>query len=84
MLRCGGFFENTGIAPWTDGIKVEVLSADLLPQQPDGTSCGAFVMKYLENIMTFKEFNWDFVEGDVKKIREEIAMEIFAYSIPIE
>ncbi|KAL5766537.1 hypothetical protein ACOSP7_017154 [Xanthoceras sorbifolium] len=84
MLRCEGFFENTGIAPWTDGIKVEVLSADILPQQPDGTSCGAFVMKYLENIMKFKEFNWDFVEGDVKKIREEIAIEIFAYSIPVE
>ncbi|KAL5751724.1 hypothetical protein ACOSQ2_022231 [Xanthoceras sorbifolium] len=84
MLRCGGFFEKTGIAPWTDGIKVEVLSADLLPQQPDGTSCGAFVMKYLDNIMRYKELNWDFVEGDVNKIREEIAMEIFAYSIPVD
>ncbi|KAL5754386.1 hypothetical protein ACOSP7_022606 [Xanthoceras sorbifolium] len=67
MLRCGGLFENTGIALWTDGIKVNVLPPDKLPQQPDGTSCGAFVTKYLENIMTFKEFNWNFGHKDVKK-----------------
>ncbi|KAL5779066.1 hypothetical protein ACOSQ2_009803 [Xanthoceras sorbifolium] len=57
MLRCGRFFENTGIAHWTDGIKVDVVSPDKLPQQPDRSSCGAFVMKYMENIMTFKEFD---------------------------
>ncbi|KAL5844238.1 hypothetical protein ACOSQ3_010291 [Xanthoceras sorbifolium] len=82
MLRCGGFFENTGIATWMDGIKVDILPLDKLPQQQDRSSCKAFVMKYMENIMTFKEFNWDFVKGDAKKIQKGIAMEIFAYSIP--
>ncbi|KAL5735736.1 hypothetical protein ACOSP7_030187 [Xanthoceras sorbifolium] len=84
MLRCGGFFENKDITPWTNSVKVDVLPLDQLPQQPDGTSYGTFVMKYIENIMTFKEFNWDFIEGDAKKIPEEIAMEIFAYSVPVE
>ncbi|KAL5811324.1 hypothetical protein ACOSQ4_027892 [Xanthoceras sorbifolium] len=60
MRRCGGFFDHTNIDPWVDGIDVSVVDHQLLPQQPPGVSCGAFVMKYMENIMTFKDHKWDF------------------------
>ncbi|KAL5752448.1 hypothetical protein ACOSQ2_022955 [Xanthoceras sorbifolium] len=55
MLRCRGFFDHTNIDPWVDGIDVSMVNHRLLPQQPPGVSCGAFVIKYMENIMTFKD-----------------------------
>ncbi|KAL5843641.1 hypothetical protein ACOSQ4_009599 [Xanthoceras sorbifolium] len=81
MLRCGGFFDHTNIDPWVDGIDVSVVDHQLLPQQPPG--CGAFVMKYMENIMTFKDYKWDFDGNDEKRIREEIARDIFLNSEPV-
>ncbi|KAL5810752.1 hypothetical protein ACOSQ4_027320 [Xanthoceras sorbifolium] len=83
MLRCGGFFDHTNIDPWVDGIDVSVVDHQLLPQQPPGVSCGAFVMKYMENIMTFKDHKWDFDGNDEKRIREEIARDIFLNSEPL-
>ncbi|KAL5742388.1 hypothetical protein ACOSP7_029120 [Xanthoceras sorbifolium] len=83
MLRCGGFFDHTNIDPWVDGIDVSVVDHQLLPQQPPGVSCGAFVMKYMENIMTFKDQKWDFDGNDEKRIREEIARDIFLNSEPV-
>ncbi|KAL5812206.1 hypothetical protein ACOSQ3_027156 [Xanthoceras sorbifolium] len=83
MLRCGGFFDHTNIDPWVDGIDVSVVDHQLLPQQPPGVSCRAFVMKYMENIMTFKDHKWDFDGNDEKRIREEIARDIFLNSEPV-
>ncbi|KAL5794573.1 hypothetical protein ACOSP7_003167 [Xanthoceras sorbifolium] len=80
MLRCGGFFDHTNIDPWVDDIDLSVVDHRLLPQQPPGVSCGAFVMKFMENIMRSQDHKWDFEGNDEKRIREEIARDIFLNS----
>ena len=40
-------------------------------------------MKYMENIMTFKDHKWDFDGNNEKRIREEIARDIFLNSEPV-
>ncbi|KAL5751797.1 hypothetical protein ACOSQ2_022304 [Xanthoceras sorbifolium] len=84
MLRCGGFFDHTNIDPWVDGINLSVVDHRLLPQQLPGVSCGAFVMKFMENIMRSKDHKWNFEGKDEKRIREEIARDIFINSESVD
>ncbi|KAK1558491.1 hypothetical protein Q3G72_002967 [Acer saccharum] len=82
MLRAAGYYEQRKFDP--KPLEVDVVEPYLIPQQHDMSSCGVFIMKYMENIVQDKCCQMDFTADDIKEIRSEIAEWFFQASKPCQ
>ncbi|KAK2640623.1 hypothetical protein Ddye_028418 [Dipteronia dyeriana] len=83
ILQASGYFDKRGIAP--DGMMfvVEQSIPKKLPAQLDSDSCGVFTCRYADMLMRRKCF-WGWGTKNIPSFREEMALEIYANSVPTD
>ncbi|KAK0578543.1 hypothetical protein LWI29_011981 [Acer saccharum] len=57
-LKHAGYYQHIKMDPRSTPFTVESMHSDLIPQQDDGNSCGAFLLKYAELIMAGVPTPW--------------------------
>ncbi|KAK0584835.1 hypothetical protein LWI29_019465 [Acer saccharum] len=63
MLKHAGYYQQIKMDPCSTPFTAESMHSDLIPQQDDGNSCGAFLMKYAELIMVGVPTPWKSIFG---------------------
>ncbi|KAK0608333.1 hypothetical protein LWI29_029082 [Acer saccharum] len=78
-LKHAGYYQQIKMDPRSTPFTAESMHSDLIPQQDDGNSCGAFLLKYAELIMAGVPTPWKSIFGqkNIKNIRKAIAIEIY-------
>ncbi|KAK3198460.1 hypothetical protein Dsin_021875 [Dipteronia sinensis] len=84
LLKHAGYYEEMKMDPHASPFTVQSMGYELIPQQDDGYSCGVFLMKYAELILTGVKTPWKSVFGqkDIKDIRKAIAIDIYTNGQP--
>ncbi|KAK3225691.1 hypothetical protein Dsin_005553 [Dipteronia sinensis] len=74
------YYEQLKIPPHTTPFTGENALLVNLPQQDDGNSCGAFMLKFAELLLSREPLPWNDVFGqkDIPVIRNTIALDIFS------
>ncbi|KAK4850518.1 hypothetical protein QYF36_007424 [Acer negundo] len=77
--RRKGYYEELGIKPRNNAFLAENINKNFIPQQDDGISCGAFMLKYAELILSDTSLPWTnkFGQNDIPAIREAMALDLF-------
>ena len=81
ILQCCGYFQQKGIPPNGKVFSANQSIPKKLPAQLDNHSCGVFICRYADMLMRNVCF-WG--SKKVPKLREEMALGIFANSVPAE
>ncbi|KAK4836209.1 hypothetical protein QYF36_019828 [Acer negundo] len=68
-----------GFLPSTSKRRKENINKNFIPQQDDGISCGAFMLKYAELILSGTSLPWTnkFGQNDIPAIREAMSLDLF-------
>ena len=84
ILQCSGYFQEKGIPPKGNKFAVQhSIPPKKLPAQLDDDSCGVFICRYADMLMRIKCF-WGWGTKNVPQLRKEMALGIFANSVPVE
>ncbi|KAK0580779.1 hypothetical protein LWI29_006149 [Acer saccharum] len=62
-LKHAGYYQQIKMDPRSTPFTAESMHSDLIPQQDDGNSCGAFLLKYAELIMAGVPTPWKSIFG---------------------
>ncbi|KAK3225643.1 hypothetical protein Dsin_005505 [Dipteronia sinensis] len=79
ILKHSGYYAETKSDPHTSPLIATNIKPTLIPQQNDGYSCGVFMMKYAELILSGVKLPWlkQFSQKDIPAIRKAMAVDIF-------
>ena len=83
ILQCSGYFQQKGIPPNGKVFGVQQSIPKKLPAQSDDHSCGVFICRYADMLMRHVCF-WGWGSRKVPKLREKMALGIFANSVLAE
>ncbi|KAK3184936.1 hypothetical protein Dsin_032222 [Dipteronia sinensis] len=79
ILHRAGYYEELGIKPRNKAFLAENVNKIHIPQQEDGKSCGAFMLKFAELLLSGTSLPWinKFGQNDIPAIREAMALDLF-------
>ncbi|XP_052181137.1 uncharacterized protein LOC127794229 [Diospyros lotus] len=82
LLKKAAYYEHvTATATLDRDWEVENTDPQKLPQQPDGASCGCYVIKYVEDILRHNEDHWHMHPTvDVRTLRRQIGIFLYRHS----
>ncbi|XP_052179901.1 uncharacterized protein LOC127793158 [Diospyros lotus] len=82
LLKKAAYYEHvTTTATLDRDWEVENTDPQKLPQQPDGASCGCYVIKYVEDILRHNEDHWQMhLTVDVRTLRRQIGIFLYRHS----
>ncbi|XP_052193900.1 uncharacterized protein LOC127802228 [Diospyros lotus] len=82
LLKKAAYYEHvTATATLDRDWEVENTDPQKLPQQPDGASCGCYVIKYVEDILRHNEDHWQMHPTvDVRTLWRQIGIFLYRHS----